>query len=88
MSLLHIITGLGILLTVISGQYSDHKILFWAFLVLNISSTLLYGNRHIIHRHTMGDSPTTLAAIVDGLIAILVLVSVVLFLVLMVVIWI
>ena len=32
MCLLYIIAGLGILLTVLSGQYSDHTGLFWAFL--------------------------------------------------------
>jgi hypothetical protein len=42
MGLLYIIGGIGIFLTVISGQYSDHILLFWSFLGCTAVTGILY----------------------------------------------
>lgn len=42
MCLLYIIAGLGILLTIISGQYSDHTGLFWSFLLCTAATGFFY----------------------------------------------
>jgi hypothetical protein len=42
MCLLYIIAGLGILLTNISGQYSDHTTLFWSFLGCTAATGFFY----------------------------------------------
>lgn len=42
MCLLYIVAGFGILLTVISGQYSHHELLFWSFLSSLVATGFLY----------------------------------------------
>jgi len=51
MCLLYIIGGLGILLTIISGQYDQHTILFWSFL----SATVATGFFYSLQRRIMAD---------------------------------
>jgi len=52
MCLLYIIAGIGILLTIISGQYSQHTALFWSFLGVTAATSLFYS----IQRQIMADS--------------------------------
>ena len=42
MCLLRFIAGVGILLTILSGQYSDHTILFWVFLGCTVAAGFFY----------------------------------------------
>lgn len=51
MCLLYIIAGLGIVLTVISGQYSDHTALFWSFLACTGATGFFYS----LQRRIMAD---------------------------------
>ena len=51
MCLLYIIAGLGIVLTIISGQYSDHTALFWSFLGCTGATGFFYS----LQRRIMAD---------------------------------
>jgi hypothetical protein len=51
MCLLYIIGGIGILLTMLSGQYADHMILFWAFLGCTAATGFFYS----LQRRIMAD---------------------------------
>lgn len=51
MCLLYIIAGIGILLTVLSGQYPDHTILFWVFLGCTGATGFFYS----LERRIMAD---------------------------------
>jgi hypothetical protein len=51
MCLLYIIAGLGILLTIISGQYADHTALFWSFLGCTGATGFFYS----LQRRIMAD---------------------------------
>lgn len=42
MCLLYLIAALGIILTVVSGQYQEHMVLFWAFLVATAATGMFY----------------------------------------------
>jgi hypothetical protein len=46
MCFLYVIAGVGILLTVLSGQYSDHTLLFWAFVVSTFITGFFYSLQH------------------------------------------
>jgi hypothetical protein len=51
MCLPYIIAGFGILLTVLSGQYSNHTYLFWVFLGCTAASGFFYS----LQRRIMAD---------------------------------
>ena len=45
MCLLYAMLGAGVVLTLLSGQYSDHAILFWAFVVAVFLTAGFYKNQ-------------------------------------------
>jgi hypothetical protein len=59
MCLLYIIAGLGILLTLISGQYSDHTALFWSFLACSAATGFFYSLQRRIMTDPAGQGYNT-----------------------------
>lgn len=51
MCLLYIIAGIGTLLTMVSGQYSQHMALFWSFLGVTAATGFFYS----VQRQIMAD---------------------------------
>jgi hypothetical protein len=66
MSLLYIIAGIGILLTIISGQYSQHTVLFWSFLAVTAATGFFYSLQRKIMTHPRGQDRKTFMTVELG----------------------
>lgn len=66
MCLLYIIGGLGILMTVISGQYSQHTILFWSFLAATFATGFFYSLQRQIMADPRGQGKNTFLTVELG----------------------
>lgn len=84
MVLLKIIVVIGVILTIISGQYSDHVVLFWIF----IGSCLLTGMLYIGSKSAKNEMKYRQADIYEGLTGISGFATLILFVWLCIVIWI
>ncbi len=66
MCLLYIIAGSGILLTVISGQYSQHTLLFWSFLAVTAATGFFYSLQKQIMADPRGQGRKTFMTVEVG----------------------
>jgi hypothetical protein len=90
MCLVYILIGIGSVLTMISGQYSDHVRLFWSFIGSTIALGLCYSiQRQIMARDTFIDrNPPLVKLMFELAVGIFGVAAIVQFIWLCVVIWI
>ncbi len=66
MCLIYIIGGLGIVLTLLSGHYSDHTTLFWAFLGCTAATGFFYSLQRRLMADPAGQGRNTMLTIELG----------------------
>lgn len=66
MCVLYIMGGFGIVLTLLSGQYSAHTILFWAFLGCAAATGFFYSLERMLAADPVGQGKNTMLTIALG----------------------